>query len=81
MSVTHQVISPKNKPDMSILAPISDISPSLTPNHANNANIAIAVRGFVIVKIKPVAKSLDIDMILPGSVMSFGLERKIRIDI
>jgi hypothetical protein len=61
MRVSHQSISPVNKPTIRIVAETKVISPSFIPNQANKPSIATAVSGFVIVKIKPVAKSLEIE--------------------
>ena len=66
---------------MRIVAGKTDTTAPFMPNHAKRANIAIAVSGLVIVRIKPVAKSLDNESMPFVSLVSFGLEKKIFMEI
>lgn len=69
------------RPKIRIIAGIMETTAPFMPNHAKRARMAIAVSGLVIVRIKPVAKSLDNESIPFVSLVSFGLEKKIFMDM
>ena len=66
---------------MRIIAGMIETTAPFMPNHAKRARIAIAVNGLVIVRINPVAKSFDKEKMSLVSSVSFGLEKKIFMDM